>query len=113
MLVDHARRLMFTGDTFYLAPLYAHLEGSSFSDYVMTAAKLSLMAKDIDYLLMSHNTPMAEASYLQDLHQAFQSIANGSAQFTVEEGGRKYEFGSFSILTSDPPEEDAPVIELL
>jgi glyoxylase-like metal-dependent hydrolase (beta-lactamase superfamily II) len=113
VLVDHARRLMFTGDTFYLAPLYAHLEGSSFSDYVMTAAKLSLMARDIDYLLMSHNTPMAEASYLEDLHRAFQAISEGSAEYNLTESGREYRFGSFSILTTDPPDEEAPVIELL
>ena len=113
VLVDHARRLMFTGDTFYLAPLYAHLEGSSFSDYAMTAAKLSLMAPDVDYLLMSHNTPMAEASYLQDLHRAFQAIIEESAEYSLNESGREYQFGSFSILTSDPPDEEAPVIELL
>lgn len=113
VLVDHARRLMFTGDTFYLAPLYAHLEGSSFSDYVMTAARLALMSKDLDYLLMSHNTPMAEASYLEDLHEAFQAILAGTADYSLNESGREYRFGSFSILTSDPPEEDAPVIELL
>ena len=79
----------------------------------LTAAKLALMAPDIDYLLMSHNTPMAEASYLQDLHKAFQAIIEGSAEFSLNESGREYNFGSFSVLTSDPPDEEAPVIELL
>jgi glyoxylase-like metal-dependent hydrolase (beta-lactamase superfamily II) len=113
VLVDHARRLMFTGDTFYLAPLYAHLEGSNFSAYSVTAAKLAVMAPDIDFLLMSHNTPMAEGRYLQDLHQAFQGIINGTANYSLSDGGREYDFGGFSILTPDPPEDDAPVIDLL
>ncbi|MEL7451613.1 MAG: MBL fold metallo-hydrolase, partial [Pseudomonadota bacterium] len=30
-LVDRAKGLLFVGDTFYLAPLYTHLEGSDFS----------------------------------------------------------------------------------
>lgn len=30
-LMDREKRILFTGDTFYLAPLYAHLEGSDLS----------------------------------------------------------------------------------
>ncbi len=113
VLVDHQRRLMFTGDTFYLAPLYAHIEGASFADYAASAEKLAAMADDIDYLLMSHNTPLAEGKYLKKLDAAFQAIIDGSASFEQTNSGREYEFEGFSILTTDPPEEVAPVIELL
>ena len=113
VLVDHARKLMFTGDTFYLAPLYAHLEGSSIADYAATAAKLAAMSEDLDYLLMSHNTPVAEARYLQQLDAAFKAILDGSAEYTLSDSGREYPFDGFSILTRDPPAQEAPVIELL
>ena len=113
VLVDRNRRLMFTGDTFYLAPLYAHLEGSSFSDYLNTAATLAELADEVDYLLMAHNTPLAESRYLRDLDDALQAIALGRAPFTPTDGGREYKFRGFSVLTSDPPVDNAPVIEAL
>ncbi len=113
VLLDSKRRLLFTGDTFYLAPLYAHLPGSSFSEYVDTAAQLAELVDDADYLLMSHNTPLAESRYLLDLDQAMQAIALGQAPFTATDGGREYSFRGFSVLTNDPPEDDAAVIESL
>ncbi len=113
VLLDANRRLLFTGDTFYLAPLYAHLEGSNFSDYLDTAARLAELSGDLDYLLMSHNTPLAEARYLRDLDQALQAIATERAAFTPIDGGREYQFNGFSVLTTDPPLDDAPLIEAL
>jgi glyoxylase-like metal-dependent hydrolase (beta-lactamase superfamily II) len=113
VLLDANRRLLFTGDTFYLAPLYAHLEGSSLSAYVDTAARLAELADDVDTLLMSHNTPLAESRYLRDLNQAMQAIDSGSAPFTATDGGREYRFNGFSVLTRDPPQDDAPLIDAL
>ncbi len=113
VLLDRDRRLLFTGDTFYLAPLYAQLEESSFADYMATAAKLAALADEVDYLLMAHNTPLAESRYLVDLDQAFQAIALERAPFSLTEEGREYQFRGFSILTADPPEDNAPIIEAL
>lgn len=113
MLLDANRRLLFTGDTFYLAPLYAHLEGSNFSDYVDTASRLAELAGDVDTLLMSHNTPLAESRYLRDLDRAMQAIDSGRAPFTATEGGREYRFNGFSVLTREPPQDDAPLIDAL
>lgn len=113
VLVDHQRRLMFTGDTFYLAPLYTHTSGASFPDYVDSAARLAAMADDIDYLLMSHNTPLADGRYLKTLDAAFQAILSGNTPYKLTDGVREYNFEGFKILTEDPPEEPAPVIEAL
>lgn len=113
VLVDHQRRLMFTGDTFYLASLYTHIEGSSFADYAASAAKLAGLSGDVDQLLMSHNTPTASSSYLERLAAAFQSISNGVAPFSPTDGGREYHFGEFSILTTDPPQPEEDMIEAL
>ena len=103
VLIDHQRRLMFTGDTFYLAPLYTHIPGGDIDAYAQSAAKLAGMAAGIDHLLMSHNTPKAGASFLLTLHEAFQSIRDGTAAFERNEGGREYRFEGFNILTHDPP----------
>jgi glyoxylase-like metal-dependent hydrolase (beta-lactamase superfamily II) len=113
VLVDHQRRLMFTGDVFYPAPLYAHLEGSSIEDYAATAQRLAAIASEVDYLLPSHNIPIASSDYLIQLDAALKAIINETAQFEVGDGAREYSFDGFSILTHDPPLEAAAEIELL
>jgi glyoxylase-like metal-dependent hydrolase (beta-lactamase superfamily II) len=103
VLVDHKRRLMFTGDVFYPAPLYAHLEGSSVEDYASTAERLAAMTADVDYLLPSHNLPIISSSYLAQLDTAFKSIIAGTASYEISDGAREYPFQGFSVLTIDPP----------
>ena len=80
VLVDHNRRLMFTGDVFYPAPLYAHLEGSSVEEYARTAERLAAMAADVDDLLPSHNVPVASSDYLRQMDTAFKAIIAGTAR---------------------------------
>ena len=57
-----ANRLLFTGDTFYLAPLYTHLEGSSFEDYAVSASRLAALAGDIDRSRAAAETPPSSAT---------------------------------------------------
>ena len=102
-LLDRHRRLLFTGDTFYLAPLYAHLDGSNLEDYLASSAKLAALAEDVDTLVTSHNIPTASAGYLQALHAALESIVSGSRDYRPVDGGREYDFDGFSVLTPDPP----------
>ncbi len=113
VLIDHQRRLMFTGDTFYLAPLYAHLEGSNFADYAETATRLATYADDIDFLLTSHNVPLASADFLPKLDAAFQAILNEAAPSKTSDEGREYRFEGFSILTTDPTDTGDVIIDLL
>jgi glyoxylase-like metal-dependent hydrolase (beta-lactamase superfamily II) len=51
-LIDRVNRLLFTGDTFYLAPLYTHLAGSSFDDCTNSAARLAPLAGEIDVAIL-------------------------------------------------------------
>jgi glyoxylase-like metal-dependent hydrolase (beta-lactamase superfamily II) len=103
VLIDHQRRLMFTGDVFYPAPLYAHLEGSNFADYAATATKLSQWKPKVDSLLTSHNTPVSSSDYLLRMDAAFKAINSKHAAWESADGGREYKFEGFSILTADPP----------
>jgi glyoxylase-like metal-dependent hydrolase (beta-lactamase superfamily II) len=102
-LIDHNKRLLFTGDAFYLAPLYAHLEGGNLRDYRASAAKMAALSAGIDTLITSHNVPTAPGEYLQAMDQAFAAILNGEAEYTSSDGAREYTFDGFSVLTSDPP----------
>ncbi len=99
-LIDRENRLLFTGDTFYLAPLYTHLEGSDFDEYVRTAMQIADMSGELDALMTAHNVPIADSRYAAALGRAFTEIQSGEAQnFTLSDGLREYHFDGFSVLT--------------
>ena len=101
-LLDRENRILFTGDTFYLAPLYTHLEGSDFAAYASSAARLAGLVDSIDAALTSHNVPVVDASYMTALGEAFEAITAGSAtDYTLSDGYREYQFDGFSIIVRD------------
>lgn len=98
-LIDRQNRLLFTGDTFYLAPLYTHIPGSNFDDYVASAARLAGLADGIDSALTSHNVPVADSRYLRALGAAFEDIRAGRAQdYVVSDGNYEFRFDGFSVI---------------
>ena len=98
-LLDRDNRLLLTGDSFYLAPLYTHLEGSDFLDYAKTAARLAGLVDDIDAALTSHNVPVVEPRYMTVLGDAFAAIEDGTADdYVMADGLREYRFDGFSVI---------------
>ncbi len=97
-LIDRKNRILFTGDTFYLAPLYTHIEGSDFEDYARSAARLAGLAGEIDIAITSHNVPVVDGSYMIALGYAFEQIEAGGAEFVVTDGNREYQFDGFSVI---------------
>ncbi|MCP4202641.1 MAG: MBL fold metallo-hydrolase [bacterium] len=102
-LLDRKRGLLFTGDTFYPAPLYAHLPGASFSDYATTAERLAGLADSVEIVLPAHNEPSLPPSELVRFRDAFREMQEESAPFILTDGNREYDFGRFSIVVADPP----------
>lgn len=102
VLIDREARLMFTGDTFYPATLYAHLPGSNVEDYVKTAERLSIMSSEVDILLPSHNEPWVSSDYLKAMHRAFLAIKKPGAAYRLSDGDREYRFDGFTIMVNDP-----------
>ena len=103
-LIDREKRILFTGDTFYLAPLYTHLPESSFEDYARTAARLAGLASEIEILVTSHNVPIADADYAVALGDAFVAIEAGTAEYVLSDGNREYRFDGFSVIVKGKPE---------
>ncbi len=103
-LIDRDNRILFTGDSFYLAPLYTHISGGNFEDYANTAARLSGLAGSIDRALTSHNVPVVDASYMTALGHAFADIQSGAAlDYTISDGLREYQFDGFSVIVKEQP----------
>ena len=103
VLFDAQNRLLFMGDTFYPATLYAHMGDANFSDYTASAAKLAGYAEQVDYLLPAHNEPLVAGDYLRAMNEAFQTLQNTDAEFVLSDGDREYSFEGFSIMVSEPP----------
>jgi len=101
-LLDRENRLLFTGDTFYPAALYAHLPGSDFAAYRKTASRLAELRADVDFVLPAHNEPLVPSEVLVRMRDAFETIAASDAEFVLTDGNREYSFDGFSILTPDP-----------
>lgn len=98
-LIDRENRILFTGDTFYLAPLYTHIAAADFDDYARSAARLAGLANEIDAAMTSHNVPVVDARYMTALGQAFADIRSGAAgDYTVSDGNREYLFDGFSVI---------------
>ncbi len=103
VVMDRAGRLMFTGDTFYPASLYAHMGDANFDDYVKSAERLATMSKDVDILLPAHNEPWVSSDYLQAMYDGFLAIQKPGTQYNIADGDREYRFDGFTIMVSDPP----------
>ena len=101
-LIDRENRLLFTGDSFYLAPLYTHIPGGNFDDYANTATRLAGLAGSIDRAITSHNVPVVDASYMTALGQAFADIKSGDvSDYTISDGIREYQFDGFSVMVKE------------
>ena len=102
IMIDKANRMMFTGDTFYPAPIYVYSDTTSFEDFFMTSQIMFGYRADVDYLMPGHNETMQSASYLDELRAATMAIINPTTPFQQGQGRRSYDFGDFSIIIKDP-----------
>src|SRR5271169_4193259 len=57
-LLDEKNGLLFTGDTFYLGPIYLYVPETDLDAYVASVEKLAAMARHLQLLLPAHNTPV-------------------------------------------------------
>ncbi len=104
MLADDENKLLFTGDTFYPATLYAHLESkdgmlSEQGTYRRTMRCLADAYADYT-LVCSHNEPLRPGETLVAVADAFDAIAENKAAYALDESGlKKYQFDGFAIVT--------------
>lgn len=105
-LLERERRLLFTGDTFYPAPLYTHIPGASFDDYRASAHRLAAMAPLVSHLLPGHNQGLVGGEYLIRMAEAFDQVAAGEGDFVATDGSRQYRFENFSIIVAEPAMDD-------
>jgi glyoxylase-like metal-dependent hydrolase (beta-lactamase superfamily II) len=97
-LLDEKNGSLFTGDTFYLGPIYLYRPETDLDAYVASVQRLAAMASHLQLLLPSHNTPTVDPSYLPKVVVAMQRIRRGEVKPVAKDGKHEYVFEGFSFL---------------
>ena len=107
MLFDRENSILLTGDTFYPAALYTHLDAGDgmASDFQIYRATMNRLARDygrVRHLYCSHNEPVQPGTRLIEAAAAFEAVAAGGRPFREDDRGlRLYEFDGFALV-ADP-----------
>ena len=98
-LLDRANGLLFTGDTYYPAPIWLFRPETDLDAYVASVKRIAALAPQLKLVLGAHNIPVAEPAVLPRLVAAIEAVRSGKG--TTKPGGDGREIRSidgFSFL---------------
>jgi glyoxylase-like metal-dependent hydrolase (beta-lactamase superfamily II) len=102
-LLDRANGLMFTGDTYYPAPIWLYRPETDLDAYAVSIKRLAALAPQIKTVLGAHNIPVASPSVLPRLVTAFAAVRAGKISPTPADAGQViYKVDDISFLMSAP-----------
>ena len=97
-LLDAKNGLLFTGDSFYLGPIYLYRPETDLDAYVASIKRLAALAPHLQLLLPAHNTPVADPGYLAKVVSAMEQVRRGEVKPVSNDGKHEYMFEGFSFL---------------
>lgn len=97
-LLDKKNRLLFTGDTFFPGPLYAHPEDVDIDDYIKSIKRIEALMGEYDHVCSGHNDPWVKSEVIGRVSKAFADIMEGGGEYQEDKGLRRYFFSGFDIL---------------
>ena len=98
-LFDRANGLLFTGDTYYPAPIWLFRPETDLDAYDTSIKKLAALAPQVKMVLGAHNVPVASPDVLAELVTAFEAVRAGKiAAGEPHDGKVIYKTGTFSFL---------------
>ena len=86
-LLDSANGLLFTGDTYYPAPIWLFRPETDLNAYVASVERIAALTPKLKLVLGQHNVPMAQPSVLPRLLAAIQAVRAGKGTVTPGEPG--------------------------
>ena len=102
-LIDRASGLLFTGDTYYPAPIWLYRPETDLNAYAASIRRLAALAPQVKLVLGAHNIPVASPSVLPGLVVAFDSVRAGKIAPTPDSAGKViYRVDGFSFLMRAP-----------
>jgi len=98
-LLDRANGLLFTGDTYYPAPIWLFRPETDLDAYVASVQRLAELAPQLKLVLGAHNVPIAEPSVLPRLLAAIRDVRSGKGTVKTESPGKViHTIDGFSFL---------------
>lgn len=102
-LFDRANGLLFTGDTYYPAPIWLYRPETDLNAYAASIRRLAALAPQVQLVLGAHNVPVASASVLPRLVSAFDAVRTGKVAGTPAPGGKVlYSVNGITFLMRAP-----------
>lgn len=100
-LLDRKAGLLWTGDTFYAAPIWLYVPETDLDAYQKSVARLAKLVPSLRRLLGAHNVAASSPSQLVALQAAMREVRAGRARGEADGPDRRLiPFDGFSILVS-------------
>jgi glyoxylase-like metal-dependent hydrolase (beta-lactamase superfamily II) len=100
-LIDRANGLLFTGDTYYPAPIWLFRPETDLAAYAASIRRLAVLEPGIKLVLGAHNIPVASPPVLRKLVAAFEEVHAGKIPATPDAPGKVlYKTDGFTFLMS-------------
>jgi len=87
-LLDRANGLLFTGDTYYPAPIWLYRPETDLDAYVASVKRIAALEPQIKLVLGAHNIPVAQPSVLPRLVAAIEAVRAGKGDVKPEGEGK-------------------------
>ena len=109
-LLDRANGLLFTGDTYYPAPIWLYRPETDFNAYAASIQRLAALAPQIKLVLGAHNIPVAQPSVLPEMVKAFAEMRSGKGTCKAVNDTQKQctAYGISFLLLANPPVVKSP-----
>jgi glyoxylase-like metal-dependent hydrolase (beta-lactamase superfamily II) len=102
-LIDRVNGLLFTGDTYYPAPIWLFRPETDLHAYAASIRRLAALAPQIKLVIGAHNIPVASPTVLARLVVAFDAVRAGKIQPSPDSPGKVlYKAGDISFLMRAP-----------
>ena len=102
-LIDRENGLLFTGDTYYPAPIWLYRPETDLAAYIASVRKLVALAPQVKLVLGAHNVPVAQPAVLAQLEAAIEEVVDGKVKPKSVNGNEaSYQVGTFSFRMRNP-----------
>jgi glyoxylase-like metal-dependent hydrolase (beta-lactamase superfamily II) len=102
-LLDRANGLLFTGDTYYPAPIWLFRPETDLAAYVASVKRIAALAPELKLVLGAHNVPVAQPSVLPRLVGAIEAVRAGKGTSKPAGPGKEVRsIDGFSFLLRTP-----------
>lgn len=102
-ILDRGNGLLFTGDTYYPAPIWLFRPETDLDAYEASVKRIAALAPRVKVVLGAHNIPVAEPSVLPRLVGAVQSVRAGKGEVKPAGPGKELRsIDGFSFLLRAP-----------